>query len=242
VPAGCLGASHEVLGPCSAHWPLAALPEAANFRRSRFGLCRPQAMALAVFRPLNSPLPARPFRPVTPCWPGASASLSVRLGPFIAALYRAMFQTQTTGLAAAWPGNLVSRRRSWGSMPFAALILSVGPARFRASQPTCHWACDCRLRHFRGGPVAKVGTCGATGQTICPGCWVFRRAIGRCSALLPWAFPLPGFQTPRPVVLPLGAPAGSRHLGRPLVCGVPLPVPDARELGQRSARRLLFSV
>jgi len=36
-----------------------------------------------------------------------------------------------------------------------------------------------------------------SGQAIRLGYWVFRQASGQL-ALLPWAFPLPGLQTPRP--------------------------------------------
>lgn len=161
-PAGCLGASREVLGPCNARWPLAALPEAANFRRSRFGLRRPQAMARAVFRQLELIEPTRPFRPVTPCWPGGCTTNSgARLGSFIATRHSAMCQTQNAGPAAAWPGRSRSRRRSWGSMPFAALILSVGPARFRASQPTCRSASITGSAVFTEGRAPRADACGA---------------------------------------------------------------------------------
>jgi len=165
---------------------------------------------------------------------GRMASSSVRLGPFIAALYRAMFQTQTTGPAAAWPGNPGSRRRSWGSIA----LRSFDPVRRSCAFPrqSTHVPLDLRLptppfsrgaghqelmrvEVYRPGNPPRLLGFPTGNRPVWPGCpglclfQVFRRlgpfiAAGRAGRVSsPW--PATGLW-------------------------VPLPVPDARELGRRS--------
>lgn len=134
---------------------------------------------------------------------GRAASLSVRLGPFIAACYGAMFQTQTTGLATAWPG------------------LDPGGAH-GVPCPSQLCSCPSVLRVFATDDPHAVGPALADSAVFAEGRAPKSMRVGRPvrqsasaagfsdgqsaadPALLPWAFPLPGLQTPRPLVIAAG--------------------------------------
>jgi hypothetical protein len=110
-----------------------------------------------------------------------------------------------------------SRRRSWGFHPFAALILPGGCWRFRflnppALRPLIHTAiCG-------GGSNVEFGDWGGVRSLMSsPGSWVFRLA-SRASRPQSRAAAAMGFSSSR-CSGACGAPAGSRHLGRPLAPG-----------------------
>jgi hypothetical protein len=110
-----------------------------------------------------------------------------------------------------------SRRRSWGLLPLRSFDPAWRSLAFPLSQPTCPQAAHLH-RIFGGGSNAEFGYWGGVRAVMNgPGSWVFRltsrasRPQSRAAAAL-------GFSSSRCSGV-CGAPAGSRHLGRPLAPG-----------------------
>jgi hypothetical protein len=177
----------------------------------------------------------RPFRPVPPCWPVARVSSALFAGPF---LCDTSSRCRTFGglgrvSCASWPDD----RPSGGALGIAALrsfdparkssgvSATVNPHAVSLDGRSAFFAEDKRPEYVKGrGAPVRGHSSRLPGFPAGKPC-----AFG---TLLPWAFPLPGLQTPR-LRSPLRR-AGRVSSPRPAIDrGFPLPVPSAPELGRR---------
>jgi hypothetical protein len=239
--AGRSGASREAWAP-SALTSRAALSGDADSGRSRFADAVGHGVTSCGLPPPTLPHTTRPFRPDSPAWWPGTAARSQSASDHSSLLVHFEARCARSEPELARPGRELDKLPA-ALMGFLALR-SFAPAWrcFAFARDTTHllftWLSRCCFGQWTGRhELSERGRSGqgrattasgfSAGQAVPP---MFR------GPLLPWAFPLPGFQTHT------GVPAGSRHLGRPSVSGLPLPVPSAHELGRRVWRHLLFSV
>lgn len=205
--------------------------QVADLERSRFMLgvlrrciLRSFAFALAATPSLSGRIHPRDSRGRGTLAPAESfiAACKVR------AVYQIRYRLRS--LAGRWS---FSRQRSWDFWLFAALLSPDGWLAFPRPQPTCRSSKDraavlgsgSRRKSYQKEGRFDQGSFAAASRFSA---WQAVPGLDLASRCCHELCALPGIRTHR------CAPAGSRHLGRPPARGVLLPVPDARELGQRS--------
>jgi hypothetical protein len=218
--AGCPGASREVSDPCSAHWMhIPGHMEATKLPRADPDGPSPEGMARAVMAmltlagtaDLSGRFPRAGRSPVE-----SSAPLrAIALWHFV----RCHLREPGRASCASWPDDRPSGG-ALGIVPFAALILPTGRGTFPAPparMPFAQLAAPPFSR--RTGAQCTFKGEGHRSGAICRGSRAFllasRAFMARCCLGLSLfqVFGRHGY------VRRSGAPAGSRHLGRPSTAG-----------------------